>query len=76
MDGLTSLGKLLIFLGGSIMLVGLLLVFAPRVPFLGRLPGDILIQRDGLTVYIPLVTMVLLSVLLTILVNVLPRLFR
>ena len=76
MDGLTGIGKLLIFLGGSIMLMGLLLVFAPRVPFLGRLPGDILIQRDGLTVYIPLVTMVLLSVLLTILINVLPRLFR
>lgn len=58
------------------VVVGLALVFAPRIPFLGRLPGDILVQRDGFTFYFPLVTMVIVSVVLTILLNVIFRFFR
>ena len=73
---LTGLGKVLIVFGGLMILVGLLLVFAPLIPSLGRLPGDILVQRDGLTFYFPVVTMVLLSVVLTILPNIILRLFR
>ncbi len=70
MDGL---GRTLIVLGAGIALVGLVIVVAGRVPFLGRLPGDIRIERDGVTVFIPLATMLLVSVILTIVLNVVGR---
>lgn len=76
MEHLAGLGKLFIGMGALLALVGLALVLAPHVPFLGRLPGDILIQRDGFTFYFPLATVVLLSILTTLVLNLLPRLFR
>ena len=75
MQSLSDLGKVLIAFGGLILLIGVALVVAP-LPFLGRLPGDILVQRDGFTVYISLMAMLLLSLALTILFNVILRLFR
>jgi hypothetical protein len=73
---LESMGRLLIWLGGGLLLVGLLLMLASRLPGLGRLPGDILIRRENVTVYIPLATMILVSVVLTIVLNVIARLRR
>lgn len=67
---MAELGKVLIVAGVVIALVGVLLLVGPR------LPGDILVQRDGVTVYFPVVTMIVVSVVLTILLNVIPRLFR
>ena len=61
-----GLGRALIFLGLIIAAVGLLLTFAGRVPWLGRLPGDIYIKRDNFTFYFPLATSILVSVLLTL----------
>ena len=72
-DGLNGVGWGLIVLGVVIAVVGLVLVLGPRIPFLGHLPGDIVIQRDNVTVFIPLGTMVLLSVVLTIVINLLGR---
>lgn len=71
-----SLGWALAFLGGLILLTGLLLLLAARLPFLGRLPGDIRIERDGLSIYLPLVTSLLLSVVLTVLLNLVVWLLR
>lgn len=75
--GLETLGKLLLVVGGVTALLGLALLkeglLGGRIPFVGRLPGDILIQRDNLTIYIPLVTMLLFSVVLTIVLNVVFR---
>ena len=68
-----SLGKLLLLLGAVIAGVGALLLVAGRVPWLGRLPGDILVQRGNATFYFPLVTSILLSVLLTVVFNLLAR---
>ena len=76
MDGTSGIGKLLLVVGALMMLLGAVFVLGPRIPFLGRLPGDILIQRDGATFYFPLVTMIILSVVLTILLNVAARIFR
>ncbi|MGC8874633.1 MAG: DUF2905 domain-containing protein [Chloroflexia bacterium] len=70
------LGWILVLLGGGLVLVGLLLVLAGRLPFLGRLPGDIRIQRGGWTFYFPIATCLLLSLLLTLLLNLIVRLFR
>ncbi|HXF64471.1 MAG TPA: DUF2905 domain-containing protein [Caldilineaceae bacterium] len=73
---MTDIGRLLIVIGGSLLVLGLVLVLAGRIPGLGQLPGDIRIQRDNFTFYAPLGTMLLLSVLLTILLNVLARWWR
>ena len=73
---LESMGRLLIWLGGGLLLVGLLLIAAGRIPAFGRLPGDIVIRRENVTGFIPLATMVLVSVVLTIVLNVIVRLRR
>lgn len=64
-----TLAKLFIAAGILLALVGVGLLLLRRVPFLGRLPGDILIQRDGFTFYVPLVTFLVLSLGLTLLIN-------
>lgn len=71
-----SLGWVLIFLGGFILLAGLVVLLAGRIPWLGRLPGDIRIEREGLTIHIPIVTCLLLSLLLTVVLNIVLRLLR
>jgi hypothetical protein len=69
MSGIDTLAKAIIALGVVLVVVGLLLLLAGRVPYLGRLPGDIIYRRDNVTIYIPLATMLLLSILLTIALN-------
>jgi len=73
MSDLGSLGRVLIFAGLGLAAFGVLLVFAGRIPFLGRLPGDIVVQRDDWTLYFPLATMLLLSLVLTLVLNLLAR---
>ncbi|HSE92995.1 MAG TPA: DUF2905 domain-containing protein [Methylomirabilota bacterium] len=63
---MSDVGKLLIALGLLIALAGLALVLAGRIPWLGRLPGDIHIERGNWTFYFPLATSLLLSVVLTL----------
>jgi hypothetical protein len=60
------LGKLLIILGIVLILAGLLVTFAGKIPFLGKLPGDIRIEREHFSVYFPLGTCLLLSLLLSL----------
>jgi len=64
-----EIGKLLIIVGGVIVVVGLVLFFGLRVPFLGRLPGDISVDRGNVHFYFPIVTCLLLSLVLTLLLN-------
>jgi hypothetical protein len=53
--------------------VGLVLIVAPNIPFLGRLPGDIRIDNENVKVFVPLGTMLLLSLILTVVLNLLNR---
>jgi len=73
MLAIESIGKSLIFFGIVLIVIGSLFVLFGKVPWFGRLPGDIILKREGLTVYFPVVTMVLLSILLTILFNIIGR---
>jgi len=73
MNELSGLGKFLIILGMLIIALGLLLTFLPKVPYLGKLPGDIYIKKGNFTFYFPLATSILLSLLLTILLNLILR---
>ena len=64
-----NLGRMFIVLGAVLVVVGALLVLAPKIPFLGRLPGDIHIRGKNFSFHFPIVTSILLSVVLTILLN-------
>jgi len=73
MIDLSGLGKFLVLFGIIIIIVGLILILFPKIPFLGKLPGDILIKRDNFTFYFPLATSIILSLILTIILNLLLR---
>ena len=67
MLGWETLGKVLLIAGLALVVVGGLLLLAGKVPFLGRLPGDILIEREHFRFSFPLVTCLLLSAVLSLL---------
>ncbi len=60
------IGKVFIILGIIIIAIGGLLLLSGKLPWIGRLPGDILIQKKNFTFYFPLATSILLSLLLTL----------
>ncbi|MBW2020820.1 MAG: DUF2905 domain-containing protein [Deltaproteobacteria bacterium] len=62
-----SLGKVLIIIGLVIAGIGILLVLTPNVPWLGKLPGDILIKKDNFKFYFPVTTCIIISIILTLL---------
>jgi hypothetical protein len=68
-----DVGKILVAFGLLIALAGVVLLLVGRVPWVGRLPGDIHIQRGNFTFYFPLATSLLLSVVLTLLLYVVGR---
>ncbi|HHX66051.1 MAG TPA: DUF2905 domain-containing protein [Chloroflexi bacterium] len=71
-----GLGRTLLITGGAIVLLGLIFFLAGRIPFLGRLPGDIRIEGDRVSCFIPLTSMILLSLLLTVIINVILRIMN
>jgi len=73
---LSALGRVLVALGLTLAAVGALLMVLPRIPGLdrlGRLPGDIIIERGPTTIAIPLATSLILSIVLTVVLNLLFR---
>ena len=72
-NGLEPIGWSLVVLGAVIVVVGLVLVFGDRIPLLGHLPGDIVIRGDNLTIFIPLGTMFVVSVLVSLVLAFLNR---
>lgn len=62
----TSLGRLLVVSGFALILIGLFLTFFHKIPFLGKLPGDIYIAKKNFTFYFPLATSILLSLVLSL----------
>jgi uncharacterized protein HemY len=65
-DGIHYVGKLLIVLGVIVIAIGGLLLFSGKIPWIGRLPGDILIQKKNYTFYFPLATSIIISVIITL----------
>lgn len=63
---MTEMGRFLIIAGLLMAGFGLLLTFAGKIPWLGRLPGDIFIRKENFTFYFPLATCVIISVVLTL----------
>jgi hypothetical protein len=68
-----ELGRALIVVGGLLLVVGLVLVLADRVPILGRLPGDVVVKKKNFTLYFPIATALLVSLVLTLILNLWAR---
>ena len=62
---MSHMGKWLITIGLIIALAGVIITFAGKVPWLGKLPGDITIRRENFSFYFPLTTSIVLSILLS-----------
>ncbi len=63
---MSDIGRWLIFMGILIAAAGVVITFAGKIPWLGKLPGDIYIKRENFSIYIPLATSILLSVIISL----------
>jgi hypothetical protein len=75
MDSWSNLGKILIFIGIGIAIMGGLIFLFSKVPFFGKLPGDIIIKEENFSFYFPIVTSIVISIVLTIIINIIIRIF-
>ena len=71
-----GIGRALLFVGIAVVLLGLLFMVGPKIPFIGRLPGDFIFRRGDSAFYFPFATSILVSIVLTVLLNIAFRLFR
>jgi hypothetical protein len=60
------MGKFLIISGIILVVAGILIQFSDKIPYLGKLPGDIRIERENFTFYFPIVSCILISILVSI----------
>ena len=72
---MNEIGRLALVFGIILVVVGLLMILLPadKLSFLGRLPGDIVVKKKSFTIYFPVVTMILLSIVLTLILNLISR---
>jgi len=68
-----TLGKYVILTGIFIVILGLLLTFWNKIPFLGKLPGDIIIEKGNFQFFFPIATGIVISIILTIVINIIIR---
>jgi hypothetical protein len=61
---LDPVGKTLVVIGGIIIVIGLLMMFGDKIPYLGKLPGDIVIRKKNFTFYFPITTLIILNLVL------------
>ncbi len=73
MLGLGFLGKMLILLGVFIIIAGVLLLLGGKIPWIGRLPGDLVVRREKFTLYFPITTSIVISIILTLLLWILRK---
>lgn len=67
MNDFSIIGKLIVIAGIILIILGLLMIYGSKIPFLGRLPGDIHIKSGQFDLYLPITTCIIISLLLTIL---------
>jgi len=65
-----ALGKMLIVVGIVFIITGIAFLFGDKIPFLGRLPGDISIQKERFSIYFPITTCIIISIILTIIFSI------
>jgi len=70
------LGKMLMIMGTVLLILGVFLYFFDKIPFLGKLPGDIVVRKKDFVFYFPIVTSIIISVVLTIILNIIARFMK
>jgi hypothetical protein len=65
MGDMSSIGKMLIFLGIILMGIGVVFFLANKIPWIGRLPGDVYVKRGNLSFYFPIATCILISIIIS-----------
>ncbi len=73
MIDISGFGKILVFLGIILTAAGILFMFGAKIPWLGKLPGDIYIKKENFTFYFPLATSILLSIALSVIILLIGR---
>lgn len=69
-----DIAKIFIILGVFLIVIGVILLFIGKVPFLGKLPGDVLIKKEHFTVYVPLTTGIIISILISLVLYLIGKL--
>ncbi|MBA4417057.1 MAG: DUF2905 domain-containing protein [Syntrophus sp. (in: bacteria)] len=67
---MNGIGKILIILGIIFVVVGLAFIFGDRIPYIGRLPGDIYVKKERFSFYFPITTSIIISIILTVLFSI------
>ncbi len=70
---MNEIGKILIIFGLILTLTGLLLLFFGKIPLIGKLPGDIIVERRNFVFYFPLATSILISVIISLIIYLLSK---
>ncbi|MCX8022505.1 MAG: DUF2905 domain-containing protein [Syntrophorhabdaceae bacterium] len=65
-----GIGKLFVLLGVILILIGLAFMFGDKIPYIGRLPGDIMIKKERFSFYFPITTSIIISIILTLLFSI------
>lgn len=71
-----ELGKWLVLVGVLLAIIGVAVMLIDKVPGIGHLPGDIVIERGNFSCFFPLATTILLSIVLTVLLNIILRIIN
>jgi hypothetical protein len=69
-----EIAKVMIFIGAVLIAVGLVILFFPRLPFVGKLPGDILVKKEHFTFYFPLATSIVISIIISLILYLINKL--
>ena len=70
-----EMGKILIIFGGTLILLEIILIFIPKVPYLGKLPGDIYIKKENFNFYFPLTSCLIISFIVSFIIWFFKKLF-
>ncbi len=65
-----GIGKILIITGIILIVIGIILNISGKIPFIGRLPGDIYIKKDNFSFYFPITTCIIISIVLTLIFSI------
>jgi thiosulfate reductase cytochrome b subunit len=68
-----EMAKIIIVIGAMLVLIGLAMLFIQKAPFLGKLPGDIVIKKENFTFYFPLATGIVISIIVSLILYIISR---
>jgi hypothetical protein len=71
---MSEMAKVMILIGAILIAVGLVILFFPRLPFVGKLPGDILVKKEHFTFYFPLATSIVISIIISLVLYLINKL--